>query len=512
MAILDDTKPRLILPRWRNLNSSISSKLILSSEKIDSRDSIQNDFFKQSKIDFEKEKSFANALEVINAGFSLSEEQNIIEEARFIRALNKTLPSSLSNIVNKILDSGESIIVEDVTGIKNAHLKNIFQEAGKNITLIRGRLKKFSFNPLLWLELSRLYAILGHIKKAEAASLMALKLSKNSNRLITRSVSRFYVHKKDFAQAQNIVRKSIGFQKDPWLIAADISYSQFLHRVPTSRKVGMEIIENKNFSDADITELAAALGTEEFLNNSRKASEKFFYQSLKDPNENSFAQVEFFLDDFDNKQNLIKNISNNFEAQSWELRKLKKYDKSFEKSSQWLIDQPFSRRAAYFNSFLLCGILENFEKAIEYGKFSLISNPDSFLLVNNITYSYCQLGDVKNAKLFFKRLKKITNISLDQEVIILATEGLLRYKELKIDEGRELYRKAILKAEKQKNKLLRAQALLHFAREEYASNSLDKAEVFSIITNLEKEGIDKEDIEIELQSLNKILFKKTKQN
>ena len=508
MALLDDNKPRLILPRWRNLDSN-SSKLILSTENVSSKDIISSDFFKQSKTEFETEKSFANALEVINTGFAINEEQNIIEEAKFIKSLNKKLPTSLLNILNSILKDETVIVTENNSDVSSPHLDNIFHESGKKISIIRNRLSVFTFNPLLWLELSRLYAILGNIKKAESAALISLKLSKNSNRFITRSVSRLYVQKKDFNQAQSIVRKSLNFKNDPWLISADISYSQFLDRIPSSFKIGKEMVDSKNYSDADITELAAALGTEEHLNNSKKASEKFFYKSLKAPNENSFAQVDFFLDDFEDKQNLIRNISNNFEAQSIELKKLKQYDKAFIKSFQWLIDQPFSRRAQYFNSFLLCGIIENFEKAIEISKFSLISNPDSFLLVNNITYSYCQIGDIKNAKINFKKLKKISNISQDQEVIILATEGLIKYKEQKFEEARELYKEAILKAEQQKNKILKAQALLYFVREEYASNSINKDEVVEIIKSLEKEGINKDDIETELKRLDRNRVEKT---
>ena len=68
MAILDDNKPRIILPRWRNVNSD-SSKLILQSEIKDVGSSnISTDIFLQSKIEFGENKTFSNALEVVNSG------------------------------------------------------------------------------------------------------------------------------------------------------------------------------------------------------------------------------------------------------------------------------------------------------------------------------------------------------------------------------------------------------------------------------------------------------------
>jgi tetratricopeptide (TPR) repeat protein len=505
MAILDDHKPRIILPRWRNANSE-SSKFILQTEiKDSSANNIPTETFLQSKLEFKNDRTFSNALEVINSGFSLNQEQNAIEEAKFILSLDKNLPSSLKKILNLILKDTTDTTFDKKTEVTNPHLKNIFKEAGKNISKIRQRLVNFPHNPLLWLELSRLYSILGNINKAESASQVALQLSKNSNRLITRSVSRFYVHKQDFGHAQSIVRKSPYFFTDPWLIAADISYSQFLKRLPTSIKIGKKMVESKSFSNSDITELAAALGTQEYFDRSIKEGQKYFHKSLQAPNENSFAQVDYFLEDFKEKNYLIDKIDNNFEAQSLELRKEKKYEAAFAKSFKWLIDQPFSRRAAYFNSYLLCGIIENFEKAVEIGKFSLRSNPKSFLLNNNIAYSYAQLHDIKNANYFLKRMKSIHPINDEQKIIILATEGLIKFKEKKIVEGQYFYRKAIEQAEIQKNKPLKALALIHFAREEYDANSIKKDEVFKIISNLEKEGLKKGAVEIHIENLNRIL-------
>lgn len=108
-------------------------------------------------------------------------------------------------------------------------------------------LHRKTFNHLIVLNLftilyTRLHSILGNTKKAENAALIALSLSKNENRYITRSVSRFFVHKKDFEQAQGIIRKAKRFKIDPWLISTDISLSQSLQRMASSFKVGREML------------------------------------------------------------------------------------------------------------------------------------------------------------------------------------------------------------------------------------------------------------------------------
>lgn len=508
MAVLFDKRKRILFPRWRNVHKE-SDSLILLSEKKTTADSetISGDFLK-SKSEFQERKSFSSALEVVNSAFSLSKEDDALEEAKFILSLKKKLPDSLSKILGIITTEINDETNEKEIEVVDPLLTNIFKAAGKKISELRSRLNIFPYNPLLWLELSRLHSILGQMKKAEIASQIALRLSDNSNRVITRSVSRFYVHKKDFEQAQHIIRKSPFFKKDPWLVAADISYSQLLERNPTSLTIGKQLVENKSFSNYDITELAGVLGTQEFLNRSTKEGRKLFLKSLIAPNDNSFAQAESFLEEIENRELLLNQIPNNFEAQSIQLEKEKKFDEVFPKSFQWLIDQPFSRRAANFNSYLLCGILEHFEKAIEVGKFSLRSNPDSFLLNNNIAFSYAQLNDVKNAKLFLKRMRKLSFHHPNEKIVLLATEGMIKYREKKTEEGRILYRAAIQEADKQKDKITKALALLNFAREEYLSNSINKEEVFKIISILEKEDIKKDELVDEIKNLNKLLFKK----
>lgn len=510
MAGLFDNRKRILLPRWRNIDDE-SGKLILQTEKkLDSVTESLSDLFLKGKSDFQLQKNFSTALEVVNSAFSLSKEEEAKEEALFILSLKRKLPNSLNKILTIIVRETETQNPATEIEVVNPLLTNIFKEKGKRISELRKRLDAFPYNPLLWLELSRLYSIVGSINKAETAAQISLHLSDNSNRFITRSVSRFYIHKKDFEQAQRIIRSSPLFSKDPWLIAADISYSQFLNRQATSSGIGKKLIDSQSFSNSDLTELAATLGTEEYLRNSAKEGRKLFLKSLLAPNDNSFAQAESFLDDFEGKAIMMLNIPNNFEAQSIQYQREKKFDESFAKSFQWLLDQPFSRRASYFNSYLLCGQLENFEKAIEVGKFSLHSNPESFLLNNNVAYSYAQLNDVKNAKLFLKRMKKIHDIRPSEKIVLLATEGIIKYRDKQFEEGRKMYQAAITEADKQKNKVMKSLALVNFAREEFLSNSIDKEQVGKIISNLEKEDIKKDELENEISNLNKLLFREEK--
>ena len=516
MPSLFDNRKRLILPRWRNIYGK-SSSIILSTEK-GPRISLGlfEDTFEEKKTDFRNTATFSNAIEVVNTAFSMGKENDAVEEAKFITSMNRDLPSGLASIVKNILKSDNKDIIEDNKEMNDPLLKNIFVESGKNITLLRHRIKKFYYNPLLWLELSRLYSILGYIDKAEAAAQVALQLSKNSNRLITRSVSRFYIHKKDFEKAQSIVRSSPLFGIDPWLIACDISYSRTMKRQPTSIKAGTRMIENKSFSTQDLTELAAALATEKFLtDDNSKEGRQLFHLALGSPNDNSFAQAEFFLKEFSEKKKLINVIPYNYEAQAQELYNIKKYGDSFKHSFKWLVDQPFSRRAAYFNSYLLSGVLENHEKAIEFGKFSLKSNPDSFLLNNNVAFSYASLNKVKDAKIYIKKARQ--TLSEPSDIIVLdATEGMLLYREgrieddkAKIEKGREFYIKAIRESERQKNKQMNILAILNFAREEYLSNSITKEVVEKLISSIDKRDLENDDtIERNVQKLQRVMMHK----
>ena len=119
----------------------------------------------------------------------------------------------------------------------------------------------------------------------------------------------------------------------------------------------------------------------------------------------------------------------------------------------------------------LAGIgLERYEEAQRILKAGLLANPQDTILLNNLTYYQALGGKIPEAAETFAKIQK-TNCPGQVEVVLLATQGLLRYRQGFPEEGRALYLQAIEKANGESLFIHRIIAALNFAREELLSNS-----------------------------------------
>jgi tetratricopeptide (TPR) repeat protein len=182
-------------------------------------------------------------------------------------------------------------------------------------------------------------------------------------------------------------------------------------------------------------------------NGSMKQARKAFDVSLKEPNENSFAQVEFVSNTIQiipesELANYLTSLPNAFEARAHEFDSARKYDEAFKDGCRWLLDQPFSKRAALFTQHLAIAKLEEYDKGIEIGKFALHSNPRSVEILNNLAFAYSKKRKFKEARIALEKMKSLHPNDY-YRTFLLATEGLLKMREGNIDDGKRLYDLAI---------------------------------------------------------------------
>jgi tetratricopeptide (TPR) repeat protein len=272
-------------------------------------------------------------------------------------------------------------------------------------------------------------------------------LTQYSNTYVQRIASRFYYHLGEIDKALYLVRKSRNYEVDPWLISTDIAYSTKLGRFNKNMTLGMKMIESNKFSNRDLTELASSIGTVQLQNGSMKQARKAFDVSLKEPNENSFAQVEFVSNTIQiipesELANYLTSLPNAFEARAHEFDSARKYDEAFKDGCRWLLDQPFSKRAALFTQHLAIAKLEEYDKGIEIGKFALHSNPRSVEILNNLAFAYSKKRKFKEARIALEKMKSLHPNDY-YRTFLLATEGLLKMREGNIDDGKRLYDLAI---------------------------------------------------------------------
>lgn len=483
MAIYLEKRNRIIIPRWREYNA-----LRLTGDILPLKDNIQKNRFQNDpnlidKIDkWHSNPNFSTALEVVNSSYALGQEKLAIEQAKYILDNRQGIPNNLKKVINSILNLPQE---ENILSDADSGHDTFFKHIGRKVNDIRKRLIAFPHNSLLWIELSRLHSILGNIDKAKNCIVIALNLSNNNNRFVTRSASRFFFHIKDHEQALYTIKKSPYLLKDPWLIASDISYSIALDRTSTSIKKAKYMLESKNYNSKELSDLAGMLGTLEFRTGAIKNAKKLFQTSLIQPNENSLAQAEWASHNINNLdiEPWIDNMPEAHEARANEA--LFDYDinTAFTESCKWMLDQPFSKRAALLSSYIASGLKQDFKDAIKICEASLRTNPNDFGILNNYIFSLAHNKQVDLATKLLPRLHSLIKHDF-QKITYHATFGLVLYKQGLFTEGKVQYLQAIEIADKIKRYDYQQHARINFLREEYYASKISKTELISALRKI----------------------------
>jgi len=340
------------------------------------------------------------------------------------------------------------------------------------IKLLKKDVTEFPYNPILWVELSRCYSILGQEKQALKAMKIAVQLAPE-NRFVLRCATRLFSHYGELELAHDILRKNEITNFDPWLTSAEISVAMLKGKTSRFLKRGFELVNSKNLSPFSITELASSIATFELLFGSRKKSKKMFMKSLVSPNDNSLAQIEWVLNNKDesllNKSQLNIHAKHNFEAQAIANFHDEKLIEALNNTYQWFCDMPFSKSSVIMGSSI-ADILDNRSFSIDFMKAGLIAHPNDAQMLNNIAYYLALENKTIEAisyyeKVNFHGLSGLTKICLN------ATHGLIYFREKKYEEGRNAYNEAIEQIAKENNKYHTRIAVLNYVREEILANT-----------------------------------------
>ena len=497
MANLFEHKDRRVVPNWRSFGKTIVLGELNSfqEERLIQPNKVSIDEY---IIDWQLNKTVVHASDLLSAGLvnNLQENSKVIDAANFIlNNRNKATKSQIS-LANKILNKPE--IIDLSTSFKTVtfdELNNLINPAQihQKIKETRELLKFYPNNGILYVELSRYFSILGNKVKAIKAMKTALHLTKN-NRFVLRSAARLFAHYDELDIAHDILRKSPLTNFDPWLTSAEISIATIRDRTSKFMKKGVDLINSKNISPFNFTELASSIGTVELLSGSRKKSKEYFNKALISPNDNSLAQVEWATIK-DNTLGLnpsIYNVGLNFEAQALDNYQNSDYQLALDNATKWFMDMPFSKRPIMFGSNLASTILKDQEKSISFLNAGLHSHPNDPQLINNLAYALALDNKAKEA---FDQLNKIkTDVALDEptKICLMATKGLAMFRSGFPAYGRQMYLEAIEKTKKIKNQALNWIAILNYAREEIRCSSEYIDSIMEIVAKIPTENADTE--------------------
>lgn len=123
-------------------------------------------------------------------------------------------------------------------------------------------------------------------------------------------------------------------------------------------------------------------------------------------------------------------------------------------------------------SFVSVVGFEDYALSQKFSEDGLIANPDDPILINNLAFSLANQGLIDEAR---KKLGSIPRPTRRKEfeVMLLATEGLILFKEGKVQEGKAYYEKSIKEAENNSLGRLKLLAKIFLVREELRAGLLN---------------------------------------
>jgi tetratricopeptide (TPR) repeat protein len=408
MATFFENKDRRVIPNWRSFNKTV----MLGELDFPYKNIIKEDIplsIDSYIEDFMKNRTCAYAGDLISAAVVNGFEKHdvVLDAAKFVIANKQYSTKSQISLAERIISRSftskknlfelETFSIEEMESYFNPiHIR-------RKIHKLKELTKNFLFNPIIWVELSRQYSIIGQEKQAISAMKAALQLAPE-NRFVLRSAVRLFAHYDDLELSHDIIRKCKLTNIDPWLTSAEISLATLRGRTSRFMKRGSEMVFSRNFTPFSFTELASSLGTVELMNGSKKKSRDFFQNALLSPNDNSLAQVEWAskLDEQLDINPANYKVKHNFEALALDNFNNLKLDDALRNSFHWFLDMPFSKRPAMLGSHI-CDLLNEKEKSRDFLKAGLISHPNDAQLLNNLGYSFALDNNTEEALTYINK-------------------------------------------------------------------------------------------------------------
>jgi len=467
--VLQPGKDRRLIPRWRSSRVTICTGE-LDSTVVGRRGVLAGSAFFEEKLrDWQQNPTVEYAAEVVAAAVVEGQHEHGKEAAKFLLSGRHETTPTIMLLANKLLDKNSNLTASSCS--EETVLKSIDERPEDVIKRTRAKLNSFPRDALLWVDLSRAYAVLGQWKQAIRAMEIGLRLQP-TNRFVVRSASRLFVHIDDPEYALRILRRSETVKYDPWLLAAEISVGSIVGRSSRFIRTAYKLLDSLAKAPQHITELAGALATVELYEGAVKNAKKLFDKSLQKPTDNTLAQAWWALRQvpkLDIKTDFLR-IPFSFEARALHDFQIENWKKVIKHCEDWLIDEPFSSRPAELGSYVAAEAIEDYRLCEKLARRGLEANPSHQMLLNNLVYALANQKKLDDAEKIFRKIPRPAD-NTATECTLLATEGLLRFRRGNIEAGRLLYMNAMKLAKQDNLQVVRAAAAVHLAREEIIAHT-----------------------------------------
>ncbi len=476
MALVLSDKQRNVIPRWRK--SKVAAQLgelnplphpsnITEFDKTSIHEKIQT---------WQADPGLDTAGELISAALVLGEYDHAKEAINYFLKNKKRLSETDNKIASIISNTKDE--VSQFTSVDSP--EDTIAGLRKKIRDSRNRSRANPKNVLAWVDLARAYVSLGLHHKAIDNIEIALRLFPN-NRFVLRSATRLFLTSEDPERALKLLRGSPLIKKDPWLLSAEIASSSAAQDKSRVNNTVRRSIINLDVAPFHLSELYAALATEEFLSGNDKKAKKLFQSALEQPTDNVLAQAEWteknglFLPYHEG----LRSMPYSYEARALNLIQDEDWSGAVEQCGYWHRDEPFSSRPSLEASFIASTYLEDYALAEKISRTGLQSQPYNNDLMNNLAYDLACQDKIQEAKSVINKIDQHNSVCL--KLCVTATKGLISFRSGDLDEGRSFYEEAISGAEKAGEKELKMRASVNLCNEEIRVGS-DK--VFPMLNNV----------------------------
>lgn len=429
MTASTDDKRRVV-PRWRPFRVTLSLEELSTSRKRKIGKDLLSDLAAKNR-DWLDRGNVESAIDLVHTAALLNRLEEVQDAVSFILA-TEGLPDLVKQSTS--LDEGGGPGDSLDSGV----------EVAQAIARLKAAVRNWPRDAMLWTDLALLYCTLGLDAKAKRCLLVAGNLAPES-RYVLRCTTRFLIHNGDPEGAMHLLRSSMRAARDPWLLAAGIAASQIAERSSTFIGPGLRVLESQRFSEREISELAASLGTIEVEDGRIKKAKRLFDTSARAPNDNVKAQLEWLkgihrrarpdrgvkLDgDLDHEARAVAH----WKAEDW--------GRTIDCCKKWGMDEPFSDRPYSLGSYIAIEALGDAKQAEELVRKGLLANSRDVSLLNNLAVSLAYQGRLNEADKSWKAAGRATRGG-EEEATIRATGGLLHYRRGDVEAGRKEYVSAI---------------------------------------------------------------------
>lgn len=446
--MLDDQRPRRVVPRWRSS--------WVTAGTAEARSSLPG-----------RKGSLRQELDNKHQEFTARQSVPVASELMFLAISEENEPlarEAASTIVTHAERIGSTQLVATARRVLDGHSLITIPSTGEGFIRDARRLLKIDYrNPILLIDLARELTSKGHVRSAlryvRAASALAPQ-----TRFVARCAARYFLHIGEPEAAHEVIQRSPNLLRDPWLQASEIAISTVQGKTSLLTKRAIRQISAQKLVRVEYSELASAVATIEMLNGSERKAKKLFRQALQSPNDNSLAQAEWAsarLGLVVDESALSTPLS--FEANSNHAYRQLNIADAIAFATEWSDDEPFSSRPFGSLSFLY-SINEDFANARQAAEKALrVDGKDDVMYSLNVLFAKIQEGEFEGADQALAELA-IKPQAKDHAVHLFANAGALAFAASDLKRGREFYEKAIQIARRRGNSHDEALARAFFAR------------------------------------------------